>query len=403
MSKIISLFNHKGGVGKTTVAHNLAVSLTKQGKNVLLIDADPQMNLTASVLGLSNSADYGDQTNNDDSWIDLISNYTNITDYFNWNTHKDSIKNDNFKINLFEYKTKNELENTEEDLFSTDIKKAKLAENNNIKRGKLSLLIGDLKLFELEATLYSIATNKTLNRNNGIYRIEESIRSLGKDYDYVIVDTSPSANSILNGIIILGSDYFLVPVYPNFFSLQAVNNLSGVFEYWKKLLEDFRSTPNYKGLSFQPKFLGIIVTMAKKYEKKYVNNNETSYSKNITTSYSARWKNKLNESIESFHLKMIDTNRTVSKSEFKNIFIGQQPFIASELCDFTGKLRDISEIVGVPVVDLDDKLVKDGCKTTGDSSFLIEKITENNHYSKAFNNLLEAYNLLAKSIADKIK
>ena len=36
MPKIITLFNHKGGVGKTTVVHNLGIALTKQGKNVLL-------------------------------------------------------------------------------------------------------------------------------------------------------------------------------------------------------------------------------------------------------------------------------------------------------------------------------------------------------------------------------
>ena len=49
MCKIIAIANQKGGVGKTTTASSLGVGMARQGKKVLLIDADAQGSLTASL------------------------------------------------------------------------------------------------------------------------------------------------------------------------------------------------------------------------------------------------------------------------------------------------------------------------------------------------------------------
>ncbi|THD63053.1 MAG: hypothetical protein E8A49_06520 [Phenylobacterium sp.] len=60
MVPIVSLFNHKGGVSKTTTTFNLGWAMAEHGRRVLIVDGDPQCNLTGTVLGFDGVEDFSD-------------------------------------------------------------------------------------------------------------------------------------------------------------------------------------------------------------------------------------------------------------------------------------------------------------------------------------------------------
>ncbi len=166
MSKVISVSNQKGGVGKTTTTCNLAAGLKKKGFRVLVIDLDPQGNL-----GFSIGAE-----------VD-----TSATIY-------DVLKGD--------VKTQFAIQKTDTaDLIPSSI-----------------LLSG----IELEFT------------NTGReFLLKESIKPIQDLYDYILLDTPP-ALGILTINAFTASDYIIVPMLSDIFSLQGIAQLYETVERVKK-------------------------------------------------------------------------------------------------------------------------------------------------------------------------
>jgi chromosome partitioning protein len=347
MAKVITFFNHKGGVGKTTLIHNLSFALADAGQKVLLIDSDQQMNLTAAMYGLSTSMEYS--TDEDSRWEEYRSQYISLLEHLNID-----LKNSN--------------------------KGNKVLFKSNLN-SSVHLLSGDINLSEYEADLYGIIKNDNAFNKDIPHKFEKSIKKYSKEYDFILIDTAPSAGSIINALLLMSSDYFIAPVSPSFFSLQAIDNLSTIFKSWSEMLAKYQTVPGFQGVSMNVKFLGLVVQLAKRYKgggKKY-------------TSQSEDWIKEVNISVNRFHKFALTRGQSITEEQFKNIFIGATPFIIEKCCDFTPQLRSIAEKEGVPVI----YLTQDICRKHNKK---VDITMEKGQYKMSLDSIKESYHNIAENL-----
>ncbi len=197
MAKVICLFNHKGGVSKTTTAFNLGWMMAAKGKKVLLADFDPQCNLTGMMMGFEAF---------DSSEIVYTGKAPNNV--------KDGL------APAFESQPRTISPVT-----------CVMAEQNK----NLFLLPGHIGLAEYETTL-GIAQELsgsllTLRNLPGSLRYLLDVTATSISADYVLVDMSPSLGPV-NQNLLTTSDYFVVPLHPDYFSTMALNSLAGTLPRW---------------------------------------------------------------------------------------------------------------------------------------------------------------------------
>lgn len=229
MALQISLFNHKGGVSKTTTAFNLGWMLAQKGKKVLLADCDPQCNLTGMVLGFKGSDDFAEIYNS--------GGVRNIRDGL---------------APAFESRP-------------APIQPVKC--EPIVGQDNLHLIPGHIGLAEYEVTL-GIAQELsgslvTLQNLPGSFSHLFQLTAKEYDCDYIIVDMSPSLGPI-NQNLLMTSDYFIVPMSPDYFSVMATDSLANVLPKWKAWANTAHATQVLQKATYpfpvvETKFLGTVV------------------------------------------------------------------------------------------------------------------------------------------------
>jgi cellulose biosynthesis protein BcsQ len=253
--KTISVFNNKGGVGKTTLTYHLANALAELGYKVLMIDADPQCNLTIFSVDSDTISKIWEP---EDPYIDEGIEITRAT------ASKPQIKKLLSNTRSLHFLLKPTEEGTGE--FDNLSPPLNLAKNLDLIPGRLSLHSYEEKVASRWADAYrgdSLAI-RTMTRIRNLAEEYSAIHS----YDFVIIDTSPSLGA-LNKVIISTVDGFFVPAYPDLFSLYGIRNIGKSLSKWKQdfdTLYQLISTDKRKQFPTRfVTFLGYTIYNAKKY------------------------------------------------------------------------------------------------------------------------------------------
>lgn len=252
--KIISIFNNKGGVGKTTLAFHLGHALADMGKKVLLVDLDPQCNQTIYCMPVDIIQKLWDE---EVSYIDEPG--------FG-ETRKNSPSEDFELLCSSPRSVHFLLKPAEEGTGELEVLPPpySLAQNLDLLPGRLTLHMFE----EMVARRWSeafVGQPLALRTLSEIRRLIHEYARL-YDYDFAIVDTSPSLGP-LNKVILSTVDAFLIPCAPDLFSLYGVRNIGNSLTRWQAEFNTLYSliAPNRR--PYLPKnfvrFLGYTIYNAK--------------------------------------------------------------------------------------------------------------------------------------------
>jgi cellulose biosynthesis protein BcsQ len=220
----ISIFNHKGGVGKTTLTINVAAALGDLGKRVLIVDSDPQCNSTSYLIDGGIVDELLERSDSEDGrtlWSAVRPVAEGIGDF---------------------------------------------ADVPPIEAGipGVSLVPGDIQLSEFELELNEFWADCIQRRSRGFRGTSAISRLISRlcrkhDFDFVFYDSGPNIGP-LNRVVMLDSDYLVIPAACDEFSIRALKTLGRTLANWItewKTIVDLAPEKTYL-LPGMPRFLGFI-------------------------------------------------------------------------------------------------------------------------------------------------
>lgn len=241
---IISVFNNKGGVGKSTLTYHLGSALSEMGKKVLLVDLDPQSNLT--LYGISET-ELEAIWEKEDPFID---------DFSSAKKEMGNVKFESFQKEChsvhYLLKPVEDGESDEHNLSEPVI----LNDNLGLLPGRLTLHMFESKIAKQwsEAFLGEPQAIRTVTAIRK--KCEEYANKYG--YEIILIDTSPSL-SALNKVIITTSDCFIIPCAPDMFSDYGIRNIGNSLGVWGRELETMYSLlSDSKRNHFPKKFVKLL-------------------------------------------------------------------------------------------------------------------------------------------------
>jgi chromosome partitioning protein len=321
MAKVISLFNHKGGVSKTTTTFHLGWKLARLGKKVLIVDADPQCNLTGLTLGLE---DY----NSLFAFYDSKQN----TDIFSSLAPVFAL-HDSGAASL--------------------VGRTPIAKTQN---PNMFVLAGNIRFSEIDTqiatALTSSSTIPVLRQFVGAFN--KLVRRVARenDIDIVLVDMSPSV-SATNHCILMSSDYFIIPISPDFYCYQAIDSLSNVFPRWVTEIQSFKDGGADSLPVNNPKMLGFISQNYRIYTVDGVQEQEDVEQKSMSKAYT-EWLLKIKRIVSD---KLVPTLQSIDMLIAEDIFKASvsydAPYHLAGIQNFSG-LIPVSQKLSKPIFELTD-------------------------------------------------
>lgn len=210
---IISIFNQKGGVGKTTSVVNLAVALKRLDKKVLVIDMDPQANTTTGL-----GVDKYEGKSVYDLFYEVDNNFTN-------QENPDELGD---KIEEQEDTEEKKEDVTEEKKDEVDLGE-KIKDYITETESGVDLIKSESSLSGLEVELVSL---DPIERCKVLKKIVEKITSV---YDFIFIDCPPSLG-LLSINALVASDSIIIPIQTEYYALEGVSELMKTYDLVKESL-----------------------------------------------------------------------------------------------------------------------------------------------------------------------